>query len=205
MKKRSWLSDSEQTLQTQAISGGSSYLMDAQACETADALTLGFSNRTWPALLEILKAYSVACLVDVRSLPGSRKFPQFNLENLEAELPKVGVEYIHLKSLGGFRKARDPDTMNMAWRNLSFRNFADYMQTSEFEEGLLQLISEFKRTRTVYVCTEAVFWRCHRALISDALLARGFIVGHIFTDKKCELHTLTPFARVVEGRVTYPS
>ncbi len=178
--------------------------MHAQACKTAHALTLGFSNRTWQATLGILRAYSIACVVDVRSLPGSRKFPQFNLENLEAELPKVGIEYIHLKSLGGFRKARNPDSMNMAWRNLSFRNFADYMQTSEFEEGLLQLISEFKQARTVYVCTEAVFWRCHRALISDALLARGFIVGHIFTDKKCELHTLTPFAHLVGDRVTYP-
>lgn len=144
-------------------------------------------------------------LVDVRSLPGSKKYPQFNKEHLEVALPEDGIEYRHLRELGGYRKAQYTGDLNAGWRNSSFRNYADYMQSEEFEEGLEELIQLFKEKRTVYVCTEAVFWRCHRALISDALLVRGYHPGHIFTATHCDMHKLTPFARASGSVVTYPA
>ena len=174
------------------------------SCENADVYTYGFSNRTWPETLEILHAYKIETLVDVRSLPGSRKYPHFNKEALAETLPAAGIEYIHLRELGGYRKAAHIGDLNAGWRNASFQNYADYMQTPEFAEGLQELIAIFKKKTTVYVCTEAVYWRCHRMLISDALLARGFHPGHIFTSTKCEMHKFTKFAKVDGQNVTYP-
>ena len=175
------------------------------ACEDADVYTLGFSNRTWKDTVEILDAFRIDRLVDVRTLPGSKKYPQFNIENLSVELPKIGIEYIHKKDLGGFRKGPSQNDLNAGWRNESFRNYADYMQSPQFVAAVEELIDLSGEKRTVYVCTEAVFWRCHRALISDALLVRGIKPGHIFTQGKCEMHKMTKFA-VVEGEsVTYPA
>src|SRR5215468_6262053 len=170
-----------------------------------EAYTMGFSNRTWDETVEILKSCRIERLADIRTLPGSKHTPQFNLEHLEQELPKAGVEYIHLKSLGGLRKPRKDSTLNSAWQNSGFRGYADYMQTPEFESALTELIRLVKEKTTVYCCTEAVFWRCHRQLVSDALLVRGYRIGHIFNAAKIEEHKRTEFAKVEGTRVTYPA
>jgi uncharacterized protein (DUF488 family) len=170
-----------------------------------DVYTMGFSNRTWDETLEIFSAQKIQRVVDIRTLPGSKHTPQFNLEHLQTELPKAGIEYLHLKSLGGLRKARKDSTLNAAWRNDGFRGYADYMQTPEFDSAIGELIRLFKEKTTVYCCTEAVFWRCHRQLVSDALLARGYRVGHIFNATKVENHTLTKFVKVEGTRLTYPN
>jgi len=170
-----------------------------------DVYSLGFSNRSFEETLEILSAYEIKRVVDIRTLPGSKHTPQFNLEHLQSALPGAEIEYLHLKSLGGLRKPRKDSSVNAAWQNDGFRGYADYMQTPEFGAALDELILLFKERRTVYCCTEAVFWRCHRQLTSDALVARGFRVGHIFTATKVEQHTLTKFVKVEGTRLTYPS
>ena len=170
-----------------------------------DAFTMGFSNRSWEETLVILGSHRIERLVDIRTLPGSRRTPQFNLENLQQNLPKAGIEYIHMKTLGGLRKPLKDSTLNAGWRNEGFRGYADYMQSPAFVaavETLMQLISE---KRTVYACTEAVFWRCHRQLVSDVLCIRGYRVGHILGVEKVQAHTLTAFARFEAGRITYPA
>ena len=169
-----------------------------------DAYTMGFSNRTWEQTVEILEAFTIQRLVDIRTLPGSKHTPQFNLEHLKEALPPLGIEYVHVKALGGLRKPLKDSSVNAAWQNASFRGYADYMQTPEFEASLANLIQMIKEKVTVYCCTEAVFWRCHRELVSDALLARGFRIGHIFTAEKVQEHKLTKFARTTGTRVTYP-
>ena len=170
-----------------------------------DVYTMGFSNRTWDETLEILLVHHIRRLADIRTLPGSKHTPQFNLEHLQAALPKAGIEYIHLKSLGGLRKPRKDSAVNAAWRNDTFRGYADYMQTPEFEAALAELIRLLKEKTTVYCCTEAVFWRCHRQLVSDALLARGYRVGHLFNATKVEEHTFTKFVKAEGTTLTYPS
>ena len=170
-----------------------------------DVYTMGFSNRTWDETLEILLVHHIRRLADIRTLPGSKHTPQFNLEHLQAALPKAGIEYIHLKSLGGLRKPRKDSAVNAAWRNDTFRGYADYMQTPEFEAALAELIRLLKEKTTVYCCTEAVFWRCHRQLVSDALLARGYWVGHLFNATKVEEHTFTKFVKAEGTTLTYPS
>ena len=170
-----------------------------------DVFTMGFSNRSWEDTVKILANHRVQRLVDIRTLPGSRRTPQFNLENLQQKLPEAGVEYLHLKSLGGLRKPIRDSTLNIAWRNDGFRAYADYMQSPEFEKALEELIRFMSEKRTVYSCTEAVFWRCHRQLVSDALSVRGHRVGHIMGPEKVQPHELTSFARVEGLRVTYPA
>ena len=170
-----------------------------------DTYTMGFSNRTWEQTIEILRAFHIRRLVDIRTLPGSKHTPWFNLEHLKAALPANGVEYIHMKNLGGLRKPRKESTLNSAWQNTGFRGYADYMQTEEFEVALAELKRLLKEKTTVYCCTEAVFWRCHRQLVSDALLVCGCRIGHIFGPSKAEEHQLTKFVRVDGTRVTYPS
>jgi uncharacterized protein (DUF488 family) len=170
-----------------------------------DVFTLGFSERSWEDTSEILRSFGIERLVDIRTLPGSRHTPQFNQENLSHALPDVGIEYVHLKSLGGLRKPRSGDSANAGWRNESFRGYADYMQTPEFARALDELIRLLGEKRTVYACTEAVFWRCHRSLVSDALQVRGFRPGHISSAAECRPHRMTPFARVEGLRITYPN
>jgi uncharacterized protein (DUF488 family) len=169
-----------------------------------DAYTIGFSNRSWEDTVAILQAFQIKRLVDIRTLPGSKHTPQFNLEHMQVALPRAGIEYIHMKSLGGLRKPLKDSRLNAAWKNSGFRGYADYMQTPLFEEALEELIRLMKTTPTVFCCTEAVFWRCHRQLVSDALLVRGYRVGHIFSSTKAEEHQLTKFVKVDGLELTYP-
>jgi uncharacterized protein (DUF488 family) len=167
--------------------------------------TIGHSSRSLEELLEMLESWKIQLLVDVRSLPGSRKFPQFNRESLEAALASRGIEYLHLKRLGGLRKKAAGESVNRAWENAAFRNYADYMQTEEFESGLDELVGLAGRRRTAIMCAEAVPWRCHRQLISDALVGlRHIDVFHILSGAKGQEHKLTGFAEIEKGRVIYP-
>jgi uncharacterized protein (DUF488 family) len=166
-------------------------------------LTIGHSNRTWKEFLEILRAHRVRRVVDVRSIPRSRHNPQFNRETLSTKLRAARIGYVYLRKLGGLRHARR-DSRNMGWRNASFRGFADYMQTSEFEAGVHRLIKLAAQKRTAMMCAEAVPWRCHRSLIADALTVRGIAVDDIMGVKRSQVHVLTPFAKVSGSRIIYP-
>jgi uncharacterized protein (DUF488 family) len=166
--------------------------------------SIGHSNRALDAFLALLTAHGVEKLVDVRSVPRSRHNPQFNRETLPGALHAAGIGYDHLPGLGGLRKARK-DSPNTGWRNASFRGYADYMQTPEFEQNLGILIELAAHKRVAIMCAEAVPWRCHRSLIADALLVRGIRVEHILTAARRELHSLTPFARADGDKLTYPA
>jgi uncharacterized protein (DUF488 family) len=166
--------------------------------------TIGHSTRAWEAFVELLRAHGIERVLDVRSIPRSRHNPQFNRETLSAKLRGARISYVHLRSLGGLRHARR-DSPNMGWRNASFRGFADYMQTPEFEKGLQRLIKLAKKKKTAIMCAEAVPWRCHRSLIADALTARGIRAEHIVSGKRVRVHTLIPFGRVRGNRITYPA
>ena len=171
--------------------------------EMLAVLTIGHSTRTWEDFLDLLRAYRVKRVIDVRSIPRSRHNPQFNRETLSAKLRAARIGYVHLRKLGGLRHARR-DSPNMGWRNASFRGFADYMQTSEFEAGLQRLIKLAGQKRSAIMCAEAVPWRCHRSLIADALTVRGIRVDEITSMKRSQVHSLIPFARVQDHRITYP-
>jgi hypothetical protein len=166
-------------------------------------LTIGHSTRPMDEFMALLQQHGVERLVDIRTIPRSRHNPQFNSEALAKSLYREGIEYAHLKELGGLRHPR-PDSINMGWRNASFRGYADYMQTPEFEEALQRLLRLCERKRCAVMCAEAVPWRCHRSLVADALLARGIAVEHIMSGSRREAHSLTPFARVERQRVLYP-
>jgi uncharacterized protein (DUF488 family) len=168
-----------------------------------EVLTIGHSTRSLEELLALLEAHGVEHLTDVRTIPRSRHNPQFNRERLAGQLRRAGIGYTHMPALGGLRHAR-PDSPNQGWRNASFRGFADYMQTPEFEAGLEALIEAAARVRTAIMCAEAVPWRCHRSLIADALSARGIRVEHILSATRAEPHALTAFATLEGTRVTYP-
>jgi uncharacterized protein (DUF488 family) len=165
--------------------------------------TIGHSTRTWKEFLELLRAHGVKRVIDVRSIPRSRHNPQFNRETLRTKLRSAKIGYVHLRKLGGLRRARR-DSKNMAWRNTSFRGFADYMQTAEFDAGLQRLIKLARQKRSTIMCAEAVPWRCHRSLIGDALIVRGIRVQDIMSAKTSRAHTLTSFVRVRNGRISYP-
>jgi Domain of unknown function DUF488 len=167
-------------------------------------LTVGHSTRPIEILLEMLHAQGAERVVDVRTIPRSRRNPQFGREALAAALQGAGIAYTHLKALGGLRHPR-ADSANRGWRNASFRGFADYMQTPEFEQGLAQLLELAGQSRCAMMCAEAVPWRCHRSLIADALTARGIAVEHILSGTRRERHRMTPFAKVEGERVSYPA
>jgi uncharacterized protein (DUF488 family) len=167
-------------------------------------MTVGHSNRTWGEFLEILRAHGVKRVVDVRSIPKSRRNPQFNRAILSTKLRAARIGYVHLRKLGGLRHARR-DSPNMGWRNASFRGYADYMQTSEFQAGLDRLMKLAGQKRSAIMCAEAVPWRCHRSLIADALTVRGIQVEDIMNMKRSQVHTLIPFAHVQGQRITYPA
>jgi uncharacterized protein (DUF488 family) len=171
-----------------------------KAPEMPAVLTIGHSNRTWKAFLDLLRAHRV---IDVRSIPRSRHNPQFNRVTLSKKLRAARIGYVHLRKLGGLRHARS-DSPNMGWRNASFRGFADYMQTSNFEAGLHRLMKLAGQKRSAIMCAEAVPWRCHRSLIADALTVRGIQVDDIMSMKRSQVHSLIPFARVQGHRITYP-
>ena len=142
-------------------------------------------------------------MIDVRSIPRSRHNPQFNRETLRKKLRAAKIGYVYVRTLGGLRRARR-DSPNMGWRNASFRGFADYMQTSEFDGGLKRLIKLARQKRSALMCAEAVPWRCHRSLIADALAVRGIPIEHIMSTSAPRAHSLTSFAQVRRDRITYP-
>jgi len=166
-------------------------------------LTIGHSTHPIEKLIEMLQAHGVERLIDVRAIPKSRRNPQFNRDELERTIPAAGVEYRHMPELGGLRHPKK-DSINSAWKNDSFRGYADYMQTPEFERAIEELIAASKDPQIAVMCAESVPWRCHRSLIADALVARGIPVEHIMSASSRKLHTFTPFARIENERVTYP-
>ena len=165
--------------------------------------TIGHSTRTWEAFLELLRAHGMERVVDVRTIPRSRRNPQFNRETLSSKLRGARIAYAHLRKLGGLRHARR-DSPNQGWRNASFRGFADYMQTQEFDEGLERLVRLANEKKTAILCAEAVPWRCHRSLIADPLLVRGIRVEHIVSEKRTQPRRLTSFGHVQGTQITYP-
>ena len=166
-------------------------------------LTVGHSNHSIGEFIALLKSHNVKRLVDVRTVPQSRHNPQFNRDALAFSLRAARIAYTHLPKLGGLRRTR-PDSVNTGWNNSSFRGFADYMQTPEFAAALARL-EKLARTRlSAIMCAEALPWRCHRSLISDALTVRGHAPRHIMTRSRANLHKLTPFARIRGQRITYP-
>lgn len=169
----------------------------------ARIFTLGHSNRKASEFIEILKSYKLKLVIDVRTIPRSHHNPQFNSERFMRILKKHGIEYIHMPGLGGLRHAH-ADSLNRGWHNDSFRGYADYMQTEEFAKNLQRLISRSKRKRLVLMCAEAVPWRCHRSLISDALGVRGIVTEDIFSKTTHRPHRRTPFAKVRGKKITYP-
>jgi uncharacterized protein (DUF488 family) len=166
-------------------------------------LTIGHSTRKIEDFLGLLKTNNVNLLVDVRTLPGSRRNPQFNQEALADQLAKAGILYKHMPVLGGLRKPKK-DSVNTAWRNSGFRGYADYMQSNEFETGVQELIQLAKNNVTTIMCAEAVPWKCHRNLLSDALVVHGINVEHILSLKTRTPHVLNKSARVEGVRITYP-
>ncbi len=166
--------------------------------------TIGHSTRSLDDLVDALRSFGIRLLVDIRTVPRSRHTPQFNREALSRRLPRRGIRYRHMKALGGLRKPR-PDSCNTAWRNASFRGFADYMETPEFADALKELRKGAREGGpTAVMCAEAVPWRCHRSLVADALTAQGDTVSHIMSPGKAHPHKLTPWATLEGKRVTYP-
>jgi uncharacterized protein (DUF488 family) len=166
-------------------------------------LTVGHSTHPIEEFLELLEAHRVEQVVDIRTIPKSRRNPQFNKEKLAATLDGRGIGYVHLPSLGGLRQPRH-DSINTAWQNESFRGYADYMQTPEFDRGIRELVLLAEHRTTAMMCAESLPWRCHRSLVADALSARGAAVEHIMTKTSRKPHAYTPFARIAGERVTYP-
>jgi uncharacterized protein (DUF488 family) len=164
--------------------------------------TIGHSTRPLDGFLALLARYRIEAVADVRSFPGSRRCPQYGRLVLQASLAQRQLAYQWLPSLGG-RRRPVPDSPNFAWRNISFRGFADYMQTAGFAAGLEQLLDLARRLRTTLMCAESLWWRCHRSMIADALLARGVDVVHILDARQSTYHPWTTPARIVEGRLTY--
>jgi uncharacterized protein (DUF488 family) len=164
--------------------------------------TIGHSTLSIEDFISKLTSFEIQVLADVRSYPGSRRYPHFNREKLSASLADVGIRYEHFPELGGRRRAR-PDSLNMTWRNESFRGYADYMETNEFRAGIDRLLDLSTTQRTAIMCSEAVWWRCHRSLISDYLKVKGIEVNHIMSIGKAEPHPFTSAAGVVDGELSY--
>lgn len=170
--------------------------------ETQTLWTIGHSTRTSGEFIDILRAHGIGTVADVRHYPGSRRHPHFGKEALAAALGGAGLQYIHFPELGGRRQAM-PDSHNTAWRNEAFRGYADYMETGAFAGGIARLLEIARNSRTAIMCAEAVWWRCHRALISDYLKARGVEVLHIQNARNAAPHPWTAAARTVDGALTY--
>jgi uncharacterized protein (DUF488 family) len=170
--------------------------------------TIGHSNRSWSEFVELLKAMKIEEIVDVRTVPKSKAYPWFHTDRMKKALSAAGVRYSHLGLLGGFRHP-SADSPNAGWQNKSFRGYADYMQTEDFQKGLKQLNEKRRKRRVCIMCSEAVWWRCHRRLIADAETARGIPVKHVMGEKTVKKHELTNFAVVKKRRgrrveITYP-
>jgi len=170
----------------------------------ATVLAIGHSTRTSEQFVGLLKAHRVARVVDVRTIPGSRYNPQFNKVSMSRSLGNAGLKYVHIPGLGGLRRAKR-DSVNLGWRNMSFRGYADYMQTQKFVQSLEKFVKLARRECCAMMCAEAVPWRCHRSLIADALLVRGIRTMDIMSATRAPVHFLTPFAKVRGTEITYPA
>ncbi|WP_346238831.1 DUF488 domain-containing protein [Niabella insulamsoli] len=164
--------------------------------------TIGHSTNTIEKFIEMLRSFDIKLLADVRGLPGSNKFPQFNQENLERSLPEHKIHYQYFKDLGGRRRALK-NSLNTRWLNASFRGYADYMETDNFEKAMLQLKKQAAKKATAIMCAEALWWRCHRSMIADYLTAQGWQVLHIMNIGKVQEHRYTSPATVVGDKVSY--
>jgi uncharacterized protein (DUF488 family) len=171
--------------------------------DCATVFTIGHSTRSVEEMTGLLGEANVRVVADVRAFPSSRRHPQFNRDALVQWLAAAGLEYAHLPGLGG-RRSPVPGSLNTAWRETAFQGYADHMSTPEFKRALAELESVARDRATAIMCAEAVWWQCHRQLIADALVARGHEVRHIMSGGNAPAHTLTAFARVADGRVTYP-
>lgn len=170
-----------------------------------ELFTIGHSTHPLDRFLALLAQHHIELVADIRRFPGSRKFPHFNRDSLASSLSEAGVGYQWLEMLGGRRqKISSASSSNLGLRNESFRNYADYMPTDEFREGVRQLVEEAEQKRTAFMCSESLFWRCHRRLVSDYLLANGIAVQHIMPSGELRSHTRTSGAKVEGGEVTYP-
>jgi uncharacterized protein (DUF488 family) len=165
--------------------------------------TIGHSTRTLEAFEKLLEDFGVALLIDIRTVPRSRHVPHFNSGKLARALARKDIDYRHLKILGGLRKPAK-ESINLGWRNLSFRGYADYMQSEDFQAGLQELEEQAAKQKCAIMCAEAVPWRCHRSLVADSLTVRGWQVRHILSKTNPQIHQLTPFAAVEGESVTYP-
>jgi uncharacterized protein (DUF488 family) len=167
--------------------------------------TLGHSTHTTQEFMRLLKTQAITLLVDIRHYPGSRYCPQFGKARLRRNLERNGIGYVHLVSLGGRRRPDKNSDLNSGWRSPQFRGYADYMQTEEFAKGLNELMKLARNKKTAIMCSEAVPWRCHRSMVSDALIARGWAVLDIYTEKNVKEHQLTSFAEVHGDELSYPA
>lgn len=165
--------------------------------------TIGHSTRSLDELVSALKAHQIETLVDIRAFPMSRRLPQFNRPSLDQTMPAAGIRYIWMKDLGGYRKKSLPDSPNIALRNKSFRHYADYMLTSEFERAISELVNLAGHSRTAYMCAERVYFRCHRMLISDWLVLHGHEVLHIDAEGPVKPHKVMEEARLIDGQLLY--
>jgi uncharacterized protein (DUF488 family) len=168
----------------------------------SEIFTVGHSTRSAEEFERILTAHNVKNLVDVRSFPGSRRYPQFNKERLSAALASIDIQYHHLPRLGG-RRRPSPESKNTAWKNPSFRAYADHMETPEFKQGVNELLELAQKSRTAIMCAESLWWKCHRSLIADYLKASGVEVVHLLDSKHTESHPYTSAARIIDGRLSY--
>lgn len=171
-----------------------------------ELFTIGHSTHPIEEFLALLEQHNIGAIADIRRFPGSRKHPQFNQAELAAALAVVGIEYHWLQALGGRRgKAAEASEANRGWRNDSFRNYADYMQTPDFRAGIAELLTLGEQKRSATMCSEGLFWRCHRRLVSDYLLAQGNLVWNVMPDGKLQPHALTTGAVVKAGGLSYPA
>lgn len=173
-----------------------------KAKKSPTLFTIGHSTRSLGEFVELLKLNGIELLVDVRTVPKSRTNPQFNKDTLGNDLDKEGIEYFHMTDLGGLRHAKK-DSKNIVWENASFRGYADYMETDEFRNAIEELLKLAKKKKLAVMCSEAVWWRCHRSMIADELVAEGYEVRHIMGDKEPGEHKLRSFAHVKRGHVSY--
>jgi uncharacterized protein (DUF488 family) len=165
--------------------------------------TVGHSTHPIEHFLGLLGEQQIALVADVRSFPSSRKWPQFNQEELSQSLLRAGIQYQWLKRLGGRRRSRREDSPHTAWTHPAFRSYADYTESADFAAGLNELLAPAQAERVAYMCSEGLWWRCHRRIISDYLLLRGWHVDHIMPDGKLRQHKMTPFARIADGHIVY--
>lgn len=164
--------------------------------------SIGHSTRTLDEFIALLRSFNIEVIADIRSFPGSRKFPHFNKEALEISLPQNNIQYILLKNLGGRRKG-NPGSRNTGWRHIAFRSYADYMETGTFRSGILDLEKIALEKRTAYMCSEAVWWKCHRSMVSDYLKLKGWVVIHIMGVGKETGHPYTSPARIINNELNY--